>query len=135
MKTAYLYRNTSTKAGTFGIFAVPEVSWCCFSLEPPWENNTPFDSCIPAGEYVCYFTKSPRFDRRLYQVFEVTGITGIRIHPFNFVSETDGCIGLGEKICYINGKKCLVDPRSTIRKLHEIMAGERFKLEIKWTVL
>lgn len=132
MKTAYLYRNIPTSAGTFGIFIIPEANWCCMSLENPWEDNARNESCIPAGEYICQFMQSARFGCKMYQVQNVSGRFGILFHAFNFVIETDGCIGLGEKIGYINGKKCLIDSRDAMMKFEGFMLGERFKLVIKW---
>ena len=53
------------------------------------------DKKIPSGKYDLKITYSPRFNRKLIQVMNVTGRSGIRIHPFNKASESQGCITVG----------------------------------------
>jgi len=50
---------------------------------------------IPAGTYVCKRRFSGRFQ---CDVFEVTGVpfcTFIEIHPANYVTQLEGCVGIG----------------------------------------
>ena len=54
-------------------------------------------TAIPAGEYVIAMTYSPRFKRVLPELLSVPGFTGIRIHPMNRSTESEGCIGLGRR--------------------------------------
>ena len=72
------------------------------SIELPWMNNAPKVSCIPPGEpgaeavYSMRFTMSKRFGKKLWEVMDVEGRSGIRIHTGNYsgpeVSDSLGCI-------------------------------------------
>lgn len=66
------------------------------TLEPPWHNNQEDISCIPVGQYLCQRIESPHFG----ETFEVTGVphrTHILFHKLNLITETKGCIGVGEE--------------------------------------
>jgi hypothetical protein len=52
-------------------------------------------TAIPAGTYAITMTMSRRMHRMLPELHDVPGFTGIRIHPLNFATETEGCIGPG----------------------------------------
>lgn len=60
-------------------------------IELPWENNKNSISCIPPGEYELDFTMSTRFKRKMWQVMDVPGRGGIRIHAGNYLKDTEGC--------------------------------------------
>ena len=47
--TLQLQRFAYTPFGTFGRLYMPEFQ--CFTIERPWLNNVPKESCIPEGEY------------------------------------------------------------------------------------
>lgn len=49
-------------------------------------------TAIPYGRYEVKITFSPRFKRMLPLLLQVPGFEGIRIHPGNYASDTDGCI-------------------------------------------
>lgn len=53
-------------------------------------------TAIPAGEYKCTRTMSPRFKRMMAQIMAVKGFSGVRIHSGNTAEDTDGCILLGD---------------------------------------
>jgi hypothetical protein len=65
------------------------------TLEPPWKDNQPGVSCIPAGVYQVTITLSPRFGRLMPHLLNVPGRTEIECHYGNTVSDTEGCILLG----------------------------------------
>lgn len=52
-------------------------------------------TAIPAGEYKVKKTFSPRFGKKLPEVLNVFGFSGVRIHAGNTAKDTDGCILLG----------------------------------------
>ena len=64
------------------------------TLENPWEDNEPYISCIPAGEYHCERVNSPRFGNT-FQILEVPDRTHILFHWGNYEKDTLGCILLG----------------------------------------
>ena len=54
-----------------------------------------FEKRIPVGSYKVVMTYSPKFKRQMLLVDGVAGRSGIRIHPFNYGSESKGCITFG----------------------------------------
>lgn len=50
---------------------------------------------IPEGRYLLKKTYSPKFKKDMWEVMDVPGRTGIRIHPANYAHELDGCIAPG----------------------------------------
>lgn len=64
----------------------------CHTIELPWLNNQPNNSCIPEGTYVLEKRWSPKYLWHLH----ITGVKGrslILIHPANdAVKELRGCI-------------------------------------------
>jgi hypothetical protein len=50
---------------------------------------------IPEGKYLLQKTFSPRFKKDMWEVTNVPGRSGIRIHSANYASELDGCIAPG----------------------------------------
>lgn len=68
----------------------------CNTLERPWKNNANNISCIPPGIYEIKLTYSNKFKRDLPLVLGVPNRAGIRFHALNVVSESQGCIGIGE---------------------------------------
>lgn len=123
--------------GTFGRFTSGALDLC--SGELPERANRPNASRIPAGTYICTFTDSPRFGRRLYLLGDVPGRSGVRIHPANFVgdealgwkSELDGCIALGKSVGEIGGQKALLSSKKAVQEMEEFFGGEPFTLEIR----
>jgi hypothetical protein len=65
----------------------------CLELE--WKDNAPQVSCIPPGEYRLAWTLSNRFKRHTWQVMDVPGRSGVRIHSGNFagakLTDSEGC--------------------------------------------
>ena len=64
-------------------------------LELQWLDNAPQVSCIPTGDYKLKWTLSNRFKRHMWQVMDVPGRAGIRIHSGNYagdkLSDSLGC--------------------------------------------
>lgn len=66
-----------------------------WTIERPWQNNLPFKSCIPDGEYEIKLTDSPRFGPNTWQVQNVPDRTHILFHVANTAADVVGCIGCG----------------------------------------
>lgn len=67
-------------------------------------------TAIPAGEYKVKKTYSPRFEKKLPEILNVPGFTGVRIHAGNTAKDTEGCILLGlnrAKGAVLNSKNAL----------------------------
>lgn len=91
-----LVRVSSTEEnGTHGVLLDQGVPFA-LSLEPPDRNNEPFESCIPAGVFICKYVNSPRFGAT-YEVRDVPSRSHILFHTGNFTKDTSGCILVGER--------------------------------------
>jgi hypothetical protein len=55
-------------------------------------------SAIPYGTYPLRLTYSPKYGRNAWEVCDVPGFSGIRIHAGNTEKDTEGCLLLGERI-------------------------------------
>jgi hypothetical protein len=74
----------------------------CYTLEDqvrPMEEHKVFGlTAIPYGLYDVDVTYSPHFERELPLLKNVPGFEGVRIHPGNTASDTEGCLLLGSEI-------------------------------------
>ena len=87
--------NSCEELGTHGVLIDGGVPFA-LTLEPPWRDNKPFESCIPTGVFVCKFLISPRFG----PCYEITGVPDrnhILFHKGNFTKDTSGCVLVGEQ--------------------------------------
>ncbi len=102
----------------------------CFTIENPWFDNVPFESCIPAESYQCGRTLSTRFG----PTFEVMGVEGrsrILFHAGNRTKDTSGCILLGEKRGALEGDPAVLISRTAVHLFLERLWGvDEFFLEI-----
>ena len=83
----------------------------CFTIEDPFrEQKVAGITRIPAGTYDLFLTFSPHFKRNMWEIMDVPGFTGIRIHTGNTADDTEGCILVGWG-CYLgaDGAKSSLD--------------------------
>lgn len=68
-------------------------------------NKIPGATAIPRGTYKIVLSVSQKFKKRSWakdygglvpEILGVKGFSGVRIHPLNKASETEGCIAVGE---------------------------------------
>lgn len=90
-----LLRVGQSSRGTFGVLRHGDVPFA-LTLEPPWKNNAPGESCIPAGRYECVRVRSPKFGNT-FEVTDVPGRTHVLFHKGNTIEDTEGCILVGEE--------------------------------------
>lgn len=62
----------------------------------PGEGKIYGETAIPAGRYLVIVTWSPKFEKRLPELFKVPGFQNIRIHAGTNARHTKGCILVGE---------------------------------------
>jgi hypothetical protein len=105
-----LERDLRTKEGTFGTWKFP-TGETFQSVERPDLNNTPRQSCIPDGTYTLGMRRSPVVNRitkgRFKEGWEVQNVPGrsfIMIHPGNWPSDFEGCIGVGFRRQMLQGR-------------------------------
>lgn len=96
-------REPSLNDTTFGVLFVDD-RFFAFTLEdqlrevsgrPVSTWKVPGATAIPAGRYPVVVTPSPKFGRALPEVLHVPGFSGIRIHPGNRHTDTEGCLLVG----------------------------------------
>lgn len=86
----------------------------CFTCEDEERLQGPKvfgETCIPRGKYDITITYSPHFKRDLPLLLNVPDYDGVRIHPGNFPSDTEGCLlpglqrlpkGVGQSVAAFN---------------------------------
>lgn len=101
-----------------------------FTLEPRNLDNQQGISCIPEGNYSYFYRQSPT-NGDVLELKHVEFRTHIQIHAGNFVSNTKGCILVGDGIKYIN-KDLIPDVTNSINTLKKVLtlAGDEGKIRI-----
>lgn len=66
------------------------------SLEKILFLKKPHITAIPTGRYEVTVTYSTHFKRNLPLLNNIPGYSGVRVHPGNTATDTDGCILVGE---------------------------------------
>lgn len=134
---AILQRMESGSQGTFGIIVAGQLA--LYTGEPPWRDNQPNISCVPASTYWAQITYSPHFGRGLYLLNPTAPRSGIRIHPANLMGDRslgyrcqlNGCIALGERIGWLDGQKAILLSAPAVRRFETHMGRRPFILEIR----
>lgn len=88
-----LLRYESGHDGTFGVLLCGR-EWICHTLEPAVRDGS-YRQALKAGNYPLTIDYSPKFRRQLPTI-SAAGRVGLRIHAGNRVSETSGCVLVGE---------------------------------------
>ena len=96
------------------------------SLERGWVNNKNRISCIPEGDYPLGLEWSPRFERYLWEIYEVPNRAECKFHAANYWHQLNGCIALGRSESYIDGDNVLDVAFSvdTMKKFHRALKGD-----------
>lgn len=90
------------------------------------------ETAIPAGVYSVDITYSPRFKRDLPLLIGVANFVGVRIHPGNTASDTEGCILVGQG----RGQNCILSSRAAFDVLFPKLKaakqrGDKITLTVK----
>lgn len=130
MITAYLIRHAVTSEYTRGVLFVEGHVF--HTIERPWLDNQSNISCIPAGVYDVSFLKRSASGKykNVYHVLEVPDRFGILEHNGNLVRHTRGCIIVGMRAGVLGGKAAVLNSRTAMRKLVELIGDEPSKLHI-----
>lgn len=114
--------------GTLGVMQVPANNVHQFyTIERPWLDNKPFESCIPLGEYNLKWQESPKFDW-CYEVESVEGRTHILLHVANYPTDVVGCIGLG--LSLMGDRIAVGNSRAAMAAFHDVTGGKPWQLRI-----
>ena len=77
----------------------------CFTLEDELRSRKlAGETAIPAGRYEIIMEYSPKFGRDLLTLLEVPGFDKIRIHSVRDDDDTEGCVGVGNRINETTGQ-------------------------------
>lgn len=111
------------------------------TIEPPWKNNEPVISCVPAGVYELNPCKSPRFGDTYCLENTDLGVslnrntkrTHILLHKANMASELLGCIAPVSYFGVLTGKTewCGMSSAKAYDKLMNVLGGKLHSIEIK----
>lgn len=122
--------------GTLGVLVAPNKKWW-YSLELPWLANKQGISCIPIGTYKVLWTKSPRFGKYTYEIINVPGRGGIRMHSGTWAgvkpkykSHSLGCPLIGNKVGQVSGQLAVLNSRISVAQFEREMEKKSFILEI-----
>ncbi len=118
--TLFLHRYAYTGWATYGQFFLPEFE--CWTIERPWAQNRPRQSCIPEGRYKMVHG---RYNRGGYPCLELMAVPGrslIKIHRANVASELMGCIGPGMGTGVVNGEMGVTNSTEALDELMRMVA-------------
>lgn len=129
LETYGLLRFQQSEKGTLGRILYRNMQICC-TLELPWKGNQHDISCIPEGKYKCISYTSPKNGREVWMLQNVPGRSNIEIHNGSFLTDTEGCIIVGDKHTEYKGLPLTNNSKQTLSKIKATMPKE-FWLEIK----
>lgn len=135
MNKVPLLREKETEKETTGIIVFKEENnlvHTLYTLELPWRNNKKKISCIPKGTYDVIYTYSQKLKIWSYEILNVKGRSGIRIHSMNYYYQSQGCIALGMSLYDLNQDKELdtTGSRKAVSLFEDTMKRQPFTLTI-----
>jgi len=88
-------------------------------------------TAIPAGRYQVVISFSERFQQYMPLLLSVPGFEGVRIHPGNDASNTEGCILVGQTLQenFIGNSRAAY--RSLLPKIRAVEQTEKIYITIK----
>lgn len=107
--------------GTFSVILIDSQVFCV-GLEPKDEKNAPNISSIPAQQYCCERTISPRWG----ETFEITKVPdrfNILFHAGNTDDDTAGCVILAEHYGKLGKHRAILNSGNTFKRFMQIMGG------------
>ena len=131
MKTVIINRDEQDENQTLGVCYVKDhdgkVIGKFESLERGWRNNKKNVSCIPSGEYIIKLDYSPRFKKKLWEIYGVPNRSECKFHSANYWHQLNGCIALGINRRRVNSDKYLdiTNSRVAMKEFHECLKGEK----------
>lgn len=111
-----------------------------YSVERPWKDNEPFESCIPEGQYRCEWrpTTTPvpnEYKGHTWYViggtvgFDSGDRTRIAWHLGNTAEDVQGCIAFGLRLGTVGGKWAVQRSREAMSQL---VLPDEFDFQIVW---
>lgn len=127
---AFLLRKEVTKQYIRSDLHIGGQIFCV--IERPWNDNRRNNSCIPVGTYkvTCLERSASGKYRDCFHVHDVENRSGILIHNGNLASHSRGCLILGMRRGTLGGKIAVLNSKTAMRKLNQIVNGASFTLQI-----
>jgi hypothetical protein len=127
----YLQRDKGQAAAdkqTLGKLIVGDHTF--FTMELPWKDNTPRESCIPTGTYNVEKRYTDKHGNH-FHILDVPNRDWILIHSANFVTELLGCIAPGLSQADINGDGLIdiTSSKAAMEQLNDLLP-DQFQLVI-----
>ena len=121
-----LERFCYSEVGTFGKLTVGGKVF--YTVEPPWDDNKPFVSCIPEGNYAVSHDMTGEF--RGFALADVKGRSDIEMHVGNTKKHTEGCILPGLGLGFVAGLWAVTNSKAAMRELKRLIPKDEAKIEI-----
>lgn len=116
--------------GTFGTLLFHSEAFCS-TLEPPDLLNAKNISSIPAQQYLCRRTISPKYGG-VFEVQNVPRRSRILFHAGNVVEHTEGCIIVAQHFGKLRGDRAVLNSGKTFNEFMNRLNGyNEFLLTIK----
>jgi len=127
VRTVHIERYETGEDGTWGRLWIegPDVtdSLCLHTVEPPWKDNLPGLSCVPAGGYPLVLGMFHRGGYPTYEVDGVPGRDGIKFHAANWARELQGCIAPGTGRGILRGRPAVLRSRLALQRMLDALEG------------
>ena len=117
-----MQRFCYSEMGTFSHLEV-EGGFSCYTVERPWEDNKPYKSCIPEGEYEIILGRYNRGGYPAYELQDVPDRSLIKIHRANTMDELLGCIAPGSSLGWVKGRWAVWNSTTAYRQFMQAMDG------------
>lgn len=120
----HLERFAYTPMGVFGRLRVHGKTGRWYTVERPWEDNRPFVSCIPEGEYeveLGTFAKGGGYAD--YELIDVPDRSAIELHVGNTMRDVVGCIAVGRILGWIDELWAVSDSKKAFGEFMGAMDG------------
>lgn len=118
--------NEKSKYGILSVIDDERILFICRTIEN-------LEKIFPDGIYPLKLEHSPKFNRDLWELYEVTGYPGqparrraeIKIHNVAYYYQLDGCIGVGASHVDLNGDGIndITSSKDYLNKFMEAMSG------------
>lgn len=129
MKEVLIERFAHTPMGVFGVLSVDGFE--CYTVERPWLDNKPRESCIPEGVYRLELGMYNRGGYPAYEIMNVPDRSLIKMHIANNMNDVIGCVGFGSKLGYYESLWSVIDSGGAMKKFMAAMDGEDGQIIIK----
>jgi len=124
LKRFYTDKNT-----TLGCLTNNDLPFPLYTCELAWNNNEPYKSCIPSGEYIIKPHSSPKFGKCLL-IEGIKNRNNILVHPGNTYKDSTGCILPGLQLGTLKGIPAVLQSKKAYELLQSIVISPDWKLKI-----